>query len=105
MVIKIIILTAVLIRVLSQALPGDAIYFIGRDWFDFLVMIALVSFTAGLLRSFLSFMTGIAFYNLIEPVFTDPTVFDIREYIGFTIGLIFFLIQLIYGRYSKRVRQ
>lgn len=80
---------------------GDNGYFNGVHFFD-MTALFLLQFKEdeGLHKSLLMFFCGMAFYNLIKPLFTDPTIADSTDYYYFFAGLTFVFIQYAYKRFT-----
>lgn len=100
----ILILSAILVRLFTQMFSGDMGYFMGRDYFDLIGLFGFFILTKGVLRTLVAFCIGLAAFSLVKPLFYDPTIDLVSEYIGLCVGFLCVIIQILYGRYSKRGR-
>lgn len=102
MKVKIFILIIILIRLFTQMqTASDGLYFVGRDILECGLIYVMAMDSEGIFRRFMFFMFGLAFWNLIEPLFIDPTEFHLSEYYYFIAGFILMLIEPIIFKYVK----
>ena len=94
-----LILLAISIRVLTNVQTfSDYLYFLGRDIFEALIMLALANYIASRrVKDILYMCVGLSIWNGLKPLFVDVTKHDLFEYIGFIIGLGI----IFYNEYAK----
>ena len=102
---KYFVYIAIAIRLLTQGWGSDAAYFAGVHIFDTTALVALGYMSKGLDRSFLYFFAGCAFGNLIKPLYANPLIDDVTDYIFCGFGIAFILFEYAFKRISARYRQ
>ena len=99
-----IIYIVIAIRVLTQMFGGDEGYFAGVHLFDTSALLLLGYYMKGIDRSLMFFFAGCAFFNLIKPLYTDPTINDPYEVYFCLSGLVFIFVEYVYKRVNTRYR-
>lgn len=80
---------------------GDDAYFVGVHLFDTFALFTLQHYAKGFEKKLLMFFCGMAFYNLVKPLFADPTVDSFADYFYFITGILFISIQYVFQRPFK----
>jgi len=95
----VIIIMAAAVRLLCQMTwPafGDIIYFTGRDFFDWAMVFALGCLVNGWIIHVVKIMLALAIYNLVKPLFIDPSKLEFFEYGWFFFCLLLTIIHYVF---------
>lgn len=102
---KYFIYIAIAIRLITQGWGNDEQYFAGVHIFDTVALIGLGYMNKGIDRTLFYFFAGCAFGNLIKPLYTDPTIYDVTDYLFCGFGIAFIVFEYAYKRIAERYRE
>ena len=84
---------------------SDAVYFIGRDAFELILMYYVYKHEEGYLKDVIQVCMFSVMWNMVKPLFTDVRLNDWYEILGCLIGILFVTLRYAYKRFSNRYRK
>jgi hypothetical protein len=80
---------------------NDMFYFIGVGFFDGMALLYISSYLKGIQKDFITFLSGIALFNIWSAVDQTNTLDNLLEYVYFCCGIVFFIFKYAIKRKSN----
>jgi len=100
-----IVLVAIVVRLITQMRGNDDVYFFGVSFSECLLLWVIGLHSKGLFKRVVYFVLGLAAFDVVEPLFRNPNLVYLDEYLYLSFGLTITFIEYVISNHIKRLKR